>query len=87
MKSDNATLPPAGEHYKMQPSADGAAMSAMLSRLIHHRHVLKCGPRKLENRPAGSMGDDSMNPSNVLQCRRARANETHLSFYKSSASW
>jgi hypothetical protein len=60
-------------------------VSAMLSR--HHRHVLKCGPRRLENRPARSMGDDSMNLSNVLQCRCARANETHLSFYMPSASW
>jgi DNA replication protein DnaC len=24
---------------------DGAAVTAMLDRLLHHRHVLKCGPR------------------------------------------
>jgi len=24
---------------------DSAAVSAMLDRLLHHRHVLKCGPR------------------------------------------
>jgi DNA replication protein DnaC len=24
---------------------DAAAMSAMLDRLLHHGHVLKCGPR------------------------------------------
>jgi hypothetical protein len=37
-------------------------------------------PSKLENQTARAMGEESMNPSNDLQCRRARAKETHLSF-------
>jgi hypothetical protein len=28
---------------------DAAAVSAMLDRLLHHGHLLKCGPRKLAN--------------------------------------
>jgi DNA replication protein DnaC len=28
---------------------DAGRLSAMLDRLLHHAHVLKCGPRKLEN--------------------------------------
>jgi DNA replication protein DnaC len=32
---------------------DVAAVSAMLDRLLHHAHVLKCGPRSWRNKEAG----------------------------------
>jgi len=37
---------------------DAAAVSAMLDRLLHHGHVLKCGPRQLahQNRLATTGG-------------------------------
>jgi len=35
---------------------------------------------KLENQTERAMGDESMNPSKVLQFRHARAKESHLSF-------
>jgi len=31
---------------------DSAAVSAMLDRLLHHGHVLKCGPRSWRTKPA-----------------------------------
>ena len=35
---------------------DGAAVTAMLDRLLHHGHVLKCGPRSWRTK-TGSNGD------------------------------
>jgi len=35
---------------------DSAAVSAMLDRLLHHRHVLKFGPRSWRTK-TGSMGE------------------------------
>jgi DNA replication protein DnaC len=32
---------------------DAAAVTAMLDRLLHHAHVLKCGPRSWRNKEAG----------------------------------
>ena len=32
---------------------DNAAVSAMLDRLLHHAHVLKCGPRSYRTHRAG----------------------------------
>lgn len=32
---------------------DVAAVSAMLDRLLHHAHVLKCGPRSWRTQHAG----------------------------------
>jgi DNA replication protein DnaC len=33
---------------------DSAAVSAMLDRLLHHGHVLKCGPRSWRTKTSGS---------------------------------
>ena len=35
---------------------DVAAVSAMLDRLLHHGHVLKCGPRSWRTKAATSVG-------------------------------
>jgi DNA replication protein DnaC len=35
---------------------DSAAVTAMLDRLLHHGHVLKCGPRSWRTK-TGSTGD------------------------------
>jgi DNA replication protein DnaC len=32
---------------------DSAAVSAMLDRLLHHGHVLKCGPRSWRTKTGG----------------------------------
>ena len=34
--------------------ADVAAVSAMLDRLLHHGHVLKCGPRSWRTKAAAT---------------------------------
>jgi hypothetical protein len=34
-----------GTRYKVYKLGDAAAVSAMVDRLLHHGHVLKCGPR------------------------------------------
>jgi DNA replication protein DnaC len=36
---------------------DNAAVSAMLDRLLHHAHVLKCGPRSYRTHRAGLSAD------------------------------
>jgi DNA replication protein DnaC len=36
---------------------DVAAVSAMLDRLLHHGHVLKCGPRSFRTKTAGPTGE------------------------------
>ena len=36
---------------------DTAAVSAMLDRLLHHSHILKCGPRSWRTRPNKRTGD------------------------------
>src|SRR5947208_12047769 len=36
---------------------DVAAVSAMLDRLLHHGHVLKCGPRSWRTKAAASPGE------------------------------
>ncbi|MGB0873596.1 MAG: IS21-like element helper ATPase IstB [Solirubrobacterales bacterium] len=36
---------------------DNAAVSAMLDRLLHHSHILKCGPRSYRTRFPGPGGD------------------------------
>jgi DNA replication protein DnaC len=33
---------------------DSAAVSAMLDRLLHHGHVLKCGPRSWRTKTSAS---------------------------------
>jgi DNA replication protein DnaC len=33
---------------------DSAAVSAMLDRLLHHGHVLKCGPRSWRTKAGGA---------------------------------
>ena len=38
---------------------DNAAVSAMLDRLLHHAHVLKCGPRSYRTHRAGLSAADS----------------------------
>src|SRR6201988_561107 len=38
--------------------ADTAAVSAMLDRLLHHGHVLKCGPRSWRTRAAAGTATD-----------------------------
>jgi DNA replication protein DnaC len=38
---------------------DNAAVSAMLDRLLHHAHVLKCGPRSYRTHRAGLSADAS----------------------------
>jgi DNA replication protein DnaC len=35
---------------------DVAAVSAMLDRLLHHGHVLKCGPRSWRTKSGGASG-------------------------------
>jgi len=32
-------------NHKLEVLGDSAAVTAMLDRLLHHGHVLKCGPR------------------------------------------
>jgi len=39
---------------------DTAAVSSMLDRLLHHGHVLKCGPAELANEVAGGGDGDLM---------------------------
>lgn len=41
---------------------DVAAASAMLDRLLHHRHVLKCGPRSWRTKAAGGVIVVTTNP-------------------------
>src|SRR5882724_12311873 len=36
---------------------DAAAVSAMLDRLLHHGHVLKCGPRSWRTKAAAGGGE------------------------------
>ena len=36
---------------------DVAAVSAMLDRILHHGHVLKCGPRSWRTKMAAAAGD------------------------------
>jgi len=38
---------------------DAAAVGAMLDRLLHHGHLLKCGPRSWRTRVAASSAQDS----------------------------
>jgi DNA replication protein DnaC len=38
---------------------DNAAVSAMLDRLLHHAHLLKCGPRSYRTQRAGLSGDEA----------------------------
>ena len=35
---------------RQQPTVDTAAVTALLDRLLHHTHVLKCGPRSWRTR-------------------------------------
>jgi DNA replication protein DnaC len=46
--------------------ADVAAVSAMLDRLLHHGHVLKCGPRSWRTKAASGISKDSEAP-NILK--------------------
>jgi DNA replication protein DnaC len=39
-----------------KPLGDAAAVSAMLDRLLHHGHLLKCGPRSWRTRLASRGG-------------------------------
>jgi hypothetical protein len=41
--SDGFALPPTSEAPMVR--GDNAAVTAMLDRLLHHSHVLKCGPK------------------------------------------
>ena len=36
---------------------DTAALGAMLDRLLHHGHVLKCGPRSWRTKAAATVGE------------------------------
>ena len=38
---------------------DNAAVSAMLDRLLHHSHILKCGPRSYRTRTSDHHSDDA----------------------------
>jgi hypothetical protein len=40
---------------------DVAAVSAMLDRLLHHGHVLKCGPRSWRTKAAGTASSQGSN--------------------------
>ena len=42
---------------------DVAAVSAMLDRLLHHGHVLKCGPRSWRTRTAAAVSPDRDRPN------------------------
>jgi DNA replication protein DnaC len=46
--------------------ADVAAVSAMLDRLLHHGHVLKCGPRSWRTKAASGISKDREAP-NILK--------------------
>ena len=35
--------------------SDTAAITALLDRLLHHAHVLKCGPRSWRTKPHGEV--------------------------------
>ena len=37
---------------------DAAAVAAMLDRLLHHGHVLKCGPRSWRTKPSENLQQD-----------------------------
>lgn len=41
---------------------DNAAVSALLDRLLHHAHVLKCGPRSYRTRATGDSARASVSP-------------------------
>jgi DNA replication protein DnaC len=38
---------------------DNAAVAAMLDRLLHHAHILKCGPRSWRTKTAGDLRDEA----------------------------
>ena len=54
IKMDSALNRPVEDWGKLL--GDSAAVTAMLDRLLHHGHVLKCGPRSWRTK-TGSTGD------------------------------
>ena len=38
---------------------DAAAVTALLDRLLHHAHVLKCGPRRWRTKLAGDLHSEA----------------------------
>jgi len=54
IKMDSALNRPVDDWGKLL--GDSAAVTAMLDRLLHHGHVLKCGPRSWRTK-TGSTGD------------------------------
>ena len=54
IKMDSALNRPVDDWGKLL--GDSAAVTAMLDRLLHHGHILKCGPRSWRTK-IGSTGD------------------------------
>jgi len=54
IKMDSALNRPVDDWGKLL--GDSAAVTAMLDRLLHHGHVLKCGPRSWRTK-TGSLGE------------------------------
>jgi len=54
IKLDSALNRPVEDWGKLL--GDVAAVSAMLDRLLHHGHVLKCGPRSWRTKAAAAGG-------------------------------
>ena len=57
-----------------KPLGDVAAVSAMLDRLLHHGHVLKCGPRTWRTRTAQESFTATALPSRSLGFTASRQN-------------
>ena len=54
---------------------DSAAVTAMLDRLLHHGHVLKCGPRSWRTK-TGSTGDANDKSKSKDKCNKDAGQRT-----------